>query len=215
MNEAVLVFAKVPAAGSVKTRLIPCLGAGGAAALHAAMVADLLARLQRGWETILYTDKRTEAWPEFSGERRLQREGDLGTRMLAALAETLSGRHGRAVLVGSDAPHLPLSAVRRLMDCDADVALGPALDGGYWGIAARATRPAMFRDVSWSTARALVETVQACRSSGLTVAFGPAGSDVDSPRNLGALYRHLQARDCPRTARLLRMHSMCRKLIHF
>jgi hypothetical protein len=73
-----------------------------------------------------------------------------------------------------------------LLNSDADVAFGPALDGGYYGIACREIRPLMFDGVRWSTADALHDTVRAVERCGLSHVLGPKWFDVDRPEDLRA-----------------------------
>lgn len=179
LTPRIVLFARAPAAGRVKTRLIPALGAEGAAQLHRRLVADALARLSRLGPVELHTDAETDAWPEFEGPRRLQAEGDLGARMLAALA---SG--APAIIVGSDAPGIPDAHLAALLGSSADVALGPTEDGGFYAIAARRTHPEMFRGVEWSSGGELRQTIRACERCGLTVEIGPRWFDIDTPEDL-------------------------------
>ncbi|MBX9601257.1 MAG: TIGR04282 family arsenosugar biosynthesis glycosyltransferase, partial [Bryobacteraceae bacterium] len=189
------VFAKAPVAGRVKTRLCPPLSFYEAARLHRALTADLLDRLSRfpDIDLELATDTSTDAWSEQCVTSRLQVSGDLGTRMLASLQHSLQRGHAQAVILGSDAPTLPHSHIEALLASPADVALGPAEDGGYWGIAARRVTPDMFRGVRWSAPDTLAGTVAACRAGGLSVAFAPEWFDLDSAESL----RRLRREDLP------------------
>lgn len=185
------VFAKAPVPGRVKTRLCPPLSHDQAARLHWAFTADLLDRLipLSDIDLELATDTTTDAWSEQRVTQRLQAPGDLGRRMLATLEGALSRGYRQAAILGSDAPTLPLGHVRALLAAEADVAIGPAEDGGYWGIVARRVSPAMFLDVPWSAADTLERTVAACRSCGLSVEFGPRWFDLDSAESLRRLRR--------------------------
>lgn len=185
----VMVFAKAPRAGSVKTRLIPVLGAAGAAALHERLVRHLLERLAPRFELELHTDLPTDAWSGFPVARELQAEGDLGMRMEKALRGALEKGRPRAAIVGGDAPTVPLDHVEALLQCPADICLGPAADGGYWGVSAGRVAEGMFVGVDWSTSRACEQTIEACRRSGLTVEVGPGWRDVDTAEDLEWLQR--------------------------
>jgi len=181
MAPLVILFAKAPVAGRVKTRL--GLEASRAARLHEAMVRDTLAMLRAlDAELELHTDVATDAWAEFAVPRKLQAAGDLGARMLAALE---AGR--QVMIVGSDAPTLPLGHLEWLLASSADVALGPAEDGGYYAISCRRIHQRMFAGVEWSTRRTLEQTVAAAEACGLSVELGPVWFDVDSPEDLARL----------------------------
>ena len=187
MLPTIIVFAKAPRPGFVKTRL--GLEADIAARLHEAFVRDAVALAQAASPRVeLHTDIETEAWTDIVVARRLQAPGDLGARMLAALP---------ALILGSDAPSLPLSHLQQLMATPGDVVLGPAEDGGYWAILARRTDARMFEGVEWSTPRALEQTIAACRERGLSVSLGPEWFDIDEPADL----RRLAERDEPLSPR--------------
>jgi uncharacterized protein len=169
---AVVVFARAPVAGRVKSRLAAAIGADAAAALYAAFLDDTCALVSAaagegapsGWRLVLAVDGDVGhpavcALAARDGfERVAQGDGDLGARLDAAIARYAGG--GAVVIVGSDAPTLPRA---RLGDAfaalaDADVVLGPAADGGYYLIGARRAVPEIFRDMPWGTARVLAET---------------------------------------------------------
>ena len=129
----------------------------------------------------LHTDVDCDAWRAMGVTTRLQCEGNLGHRMLLALQ--MAGPH--TMIVGSDAPALPVEYLGEILDSPADVTLGPTEDGGYYAIACRApVHPRMFEGVRWSTGHTLADTVRAVEACGLRVALGPACWDVDSPADL-------------------------------
>lgn len=179
LTPRIILFARAPVPGQVKTRLIPALGAEGAAELHRRMVSDALIRLGRFGPVELHTDAATSEWPDFSGARRVQAQGDLGARMLAALSQGLP-----AMIAGSDAPGVPDAHLAALLGSPADVALGPTEDGGFYAIAARRTHADMFRDVEWSSGSELRQTIRACERCGLAVEIGPRWFDIDTPQDL-------------------------------
>jgi uncharacterized protein len=192
MRPVIIVFAKAARPGHVKTRLEPALTSMDAALLHTAFVFDTLESaltLSRIADVELHTDAVTDAWDTLGVPRRMQRDGDLGTRLLHALERALAEGRPRALVVGSDSPDLPPDALRMLLAASADIALGPAEDGGYYAIAATRTAPEMFQGVRWSTGHALADTAGACIAAGLAVAFGPEWYDVDEPAALDRL-RH-------------------------
>ncbi|MBI5086835.1 MAG: glycosyltransferase [Acidobacteria bacterium] len=192
MRPVVIVFAKAPVAGRVKTRLIPRLGAKGAAELHRAFVCEMLARLHGDFDLELHTDVQTDAWREFPVPRRVQAPGDLGAKMHAALLSALEEGRPVAMVVGADAPTLPLRHVEELLEGGADVALGPAEDGGYWGIAARRVAADMFVGVPWSAADTMLRTEESCRRAGLSVRRGGTWFDVDDAASLDRLRGELR-----------------------
>lgn len=202
MLPIVVLFAKAPVPGRVKTRLTPVVDPAGAAELHRAFVQDMietLSLLAGAVDLELSTDVETLAWPALRIRRSLQGSGDLAARLCRALGRALAAGHPRAVILGSDAPTLPSSHIQGLLEIDADVVLGPTEDGGYYGIACRRVHPEMFDGVRWSTPNTLADTAQAVRRCGLSVGFGECWFDIDEPtdlerlRQLPGLPRHTAA----------------------
>jgi rSAM/selenodomain-associated transferase 1 len=192
MRPAILLFAKAPVAGNVKTRLQETLGAAATLALHESFVLDMLDKLLTLSEFAdieLHTDIKTDVWRRPQVTVREQAEGDLGLKMLHALSAGLAEGREQVCIVGSDAPTLPMAHLRTLIAGPADVAMGPCEDGGYYAIACRRTHPNMFQAVAWSSAVALEQTEDAVRRCGLSVERGPGWYDVDRPEDLLRLKR--------------------------
>lgn len=190
MRPVVILYAKAPEPGRVKTRLARSIGGAAAASLHEAFVGDMLERLAglAGRADVeLHTDIETDAWREFAVTRGLQPAGDLGARMLGTLREALVAGREVAAIVGSDAPTLPVAIVEGLIECARDVAIGASEDGGYWGIAARRVDERMFGGVEWSSGRECEQTIVASRECGLTVARAGEWWDVDTVEELRRL----------------------------
>jgi uncharacterized protein len=217
-SRRLLLFTKPARAGRVKTRLIGDLTPAEAADLHAAFVGDLVERLRQG-----SFDLRM-AWALEPGEEvpaelpgaggapppGLRQEGEgLGERLFAALSGA-AREAGAVAAVGSDHPTLPLELIERAferVEQGAQVALGPAEDGGYYliALAAGAVRPRLFAEIPWSTERVLQATLARCNELGLATELLPMASDVDTPADLRRLAGRLAAGDleCPRTRALL------------
>ncbi len=192
MVPAIAVFAKAPVPGRVKTRLAVALGDERAAELYEQMVSVLLQRLIQAKKRLasdieLHTDTGTDAWGWAGVTRREQVSGDLGARMLHAFRELLGEGREVVLIVGGDVPTVPVEHLEALLGSGADVTLGRAEDGGYWGIACRRAAEGMFDGVGWSTAGACEETAGACRRAGLTVAMGPEWFDIDEPCDVGRI----------------------------
>jgi rSAM/selenodomain-associated transferase 1 len=195
-----LLFTKPARQGRVKTRLIGDLTAAQAAELHAAFLDDLLARLAGGsfelhlaWAMEPGEPVPEDFWP---GVGSLRQEGaDLGDRLFGALAA--AAREGAAVAaLGSDHPTVEVSLVERAfaaVETGADVALGPAEDGGYYliALAAGAVRRRLFEAVPWSTDGVLAATLARCDELGLAVELLPVAADVDTPADLARLAARL------------------------
>src|SRR5258708_11243453 len=189
MKPVIIVYAKAPVMGQVKTRLIPRLGETGATTLHEGFVEDTLtmvSTLAESFDIELHTDVPANVW-SWLGVRRVQCEGDLGTKLYANLREALHGGRTLAVIVGSDSPTLPAAYLQDLVLSNADVVLGPAKDGGFYAIACRKTHPEMFAGVTWSSANTRAQTKEAVRRCGLVVEEGREWFDVDEPEDLDLL----------------------------
>jgi len=203
MTAAVIVFARVPLPGKVKTRLIDTLGPAGAATLYQALLWHTLAQVEQCSEITpyLFADS-VEGQTWFSArlaprwQCMAQCEGPLGERMHAALSMTLAV-HARAVLIGSDIVDVSAArlgaALMSLATCDA--VIGPAADGGYWLIGLTAPCAALFTGVAWGSEVVLAQTVHRLNDAGLRWSELPLGHDVDTPRDL--------ARHTPRLIELL------------
>jgi rSAM/selenodomain-associated transferase 1 len=189
------LFAKPAQAGRVKTRLVPPLTAEEAARLYQAFLADAAITLGSGapgWEwRVFSTDPEAQraAWPPdvpAPAAWHAQEGADLGARLLAAFTRLRRDGAELSVIVGSDHPTLPRSAIERAFRAlgDADLVLGPALDGGYYLIGLREPAPDLFRDIPWSTAGVFPRTLERAAALGLRVARTEPAVDVDRPEDL-------------------------------
>ena len=195
MNEpvAVAILAKAPVAGFAKTRLIPVLGADGAAALQARLIARAVATACAaaiGPVTLWATPD--EAHPAFVAMRAhgialaRQGDGDLGARMLAAIAAA----NGPSLVIGTDCPVLTPDHLRMAADIlrgRTDAVVIPADDGGYALIGLRAPEPVLFSDMRWSTPDVMEETRRRLRALGLAWQEPVTLWDVDVPEDLTRL----------------------------
>lgn len=187
MRPVIILFAKAPLPGAVKTRLHSVLSPPEAARFHEACVRDVLARLaslRDAADLELHTNIPTDAWSDENVAHGLQADGDLGRRMWIALQGGLAQGRLAVMIVGSDAPTLPASHLRDLLAREGDVALGPARDGGYYAICCRRVHPEMFKDVEWSSRDTLAQTIRACQGCGLRIEIGPEWYDIDTPEDL-------------------------------
>ena len=213
MKLSLLIFAKEPLPGSVKTRLAPLLSPLEAAELSEAFLADLLDRLRQtdraDVRIALPPDSSTErmALRHGSGVRWMnQGEGDLGERMSrVAQAAFEEGAKG-VVLLGSDHPNLPGFMLERCFDAleGGRAAWIRTQDGGYAALALPRPVPELFVNIPWSTS-AVASTTQA-RAALAGIELEDAGEwyDVDRPEDLFRLAEDLKADpSCPRTSALL------------
>lgn len=216
-SAALLVFARAPVAGEVKTRLIPALGAEGAAELYRCFLLDTLAGaagVEAGVIVAAAEQAQREAVQALvaetcPGAEVVAQEGrDLGERMLNAFRRTLAAGRQSAVIIGSDAPSLPWDWVREALASaeERDLTLGPCRDGGYYLIGAHAVIPSLFVEMPWSGPTVLSDTLRKARQLHLTVSLLEPWYDVDTPEDLERLRSELTAMGqagqripCPRT----------------
>jgi uncharacterized protein len=193
----VLVFAKAPDPGAVKTRLVPALGEGGAAVLAARFARrtlDTATRAAVGPVVLLCAPDTAHPFFEVCRRRHPvalapQGEGDLGARMHRAFAETLATSTG-AILVGTDTPDLnadDLVEAAEALRGGVDVVLGPAEDGGYWLIGLGTPVPALFEAMPWSTDAVLRATRERIAALGLQRHELAVRADIDRPADLAWL----------------------------
>lgn len=184
VRPVIVLFAKAPVPGRVKTRLCPPLTPQQAADLHLQFTFGMLEKLRSLHDIAsveLHTDVHCDAWQNLGVTVRLQCEGNLADRMLHAFREVGTP----SMIVGSDAPQLPVEYLREMLASTSDVTLGPTEDGGYYAIACRVDPPAMMFDgVRWSSTHTLADTIHAVEACGLTCGFGPEWWDIDSPEDL-------------------------------
>ncbi len=194
-GETLILFTRYPRAGAVKTRLIPALGAEGAAHLHRRLVTHALAqaqRLARIRSTTLevhYTGGakiKMAAWLGRDLVYRSQGEGDLGARMDRAFATAFRNGTEVAIIMGSDCPDLTAEVLIRAFDMlvQNDLVLGPAGDGGYYLIGLSRRVPELFADIPWGSDAVLDLTLRHASQLGLAHAMLATLDDVDRPEDL-------------------------------
>lgn len=191
---ALVIFAKAPVAGLAKTRLIPALGAAGAAALAQRMLAHAVAMgIAVGPDRLEVCATPDASHPAFGclpEAVRLERqgEGDLGQRMHRAFGRVLA-QHERMLLIGTDAPALDTAALRQAAGAlqEHDAVFVPALDGGYALAGLRSPSAALFEGIGWSTSAVMAQTRDRLRAAGLRWHELPAVADVDEPADLARL----------------------------
>ena len=178
-------MAKHPAPGRVKTRLAATLGRARACALYEAFLLDLAERLERAPYDVTWV-----YWPPGAPFRTLlpgrdcrpQRGVDLGARMARALGEVLTEGVGSAIVLGVDAPHVPLARLDEAaaqLGIGVDLVVGPAADGGYYLLGMRTLHPKLFAGIPWGTASVLNLTLARAHQLGLRTHLLAEEFDID------------------------------------
>ncbi len=181
-----ILFTRHPTAGLAKTRLIPALGADGAAALHRRLT-------ERAFDTMrasgLPMEVRTtggtaDAFTAWLGPDVAlvdQGDGDLGARMARAAARP------PVVLLGADVPDLSVRQIRAAgaaLAGGAEVVIGPAEDGGYYLLGLGAPLPWLFEDMPWGTEAVLAITLRRLAVLGIAPVLLETLADLDRPEDL-------------------------------
>ncbi len=177
------IFARWPEAGRAKTRLIPALGAEGAAALYRRLLEHTVREARSSGLPIelRVTGGEPARFHEWLGGDLAvtdQGEGDLGARMARVPAP--------AILIGSDCPACDAAMLRRAATAleRAPAVVGPASDGGYYLLGMARPMPFLFHDMAWSTEQVLSETLRRFALQGIAPAMLPELGDIDTPADL-------------------------------
>lgn len=189
-----VVFTKAPVPGNAKTRLIPALGAAGAAVLaHRMLVHTLqhaLAAHVESVELCMSPAPGHAAWQDVTLPKGLQcttqGEGDLGERMAAAIERVTRRHHQPVLLMGTDCPGLAAELISEAA-CQLqthDAVIVPVADGGYALIGLKSPCPELFTRMPWSTSTVAKKTLRRLAALGLSVWQGPVLHDIDEPADL-------------------------------
>ena len=209
-SRALLVFAKTPKPGKVKTRLLAAVSPEAAAALHAACISDALrlARSVPGCDVFVFAAGGTNYFQQLTKLRETgkrirvlpQRGADLGARMENAFRKCFALDYRQVVVIGTDTPWMGTNRLRQAFaDLRAnDVVIGPAEDGGYYLLGMRKMVAAIFRKIPWSTERVLELTLKAIAGTKLRSKLLRRDFDLDRPEDLHRAARMLKT--TPRVA---------------
>ena len=200
MNDLLILFAKAPEPGRVKTRMVPHLSEADAAQLHRAFLLDTLQLtdplpLQRAIACLPGADH--PFFVQCGKERPLlfldQQGADLGERMKNAFEWGFSSGFKKVFLIGCDTPTLPVNliseAVARLDSFR--LVLGPSIDGGYYLIGGRPPIPSLFNGIDWGSNTVLTETLEKVTEQEVGCHLLPFWYDIDRPEDLTFLKAHL------------------------
>ena len=202
-RRVLLVFAKAPIPGLVKTRLATDVGALDATKIYRRLGRQVTEQLRGGaYRTVIYYDPPDSehvirAWLGDNAEEYLpQKPGDLGDKLAHAF-EWGFGEGDLVCVVGTDIPELDRSRVEEAFSLlsepgGPDAVFGPALDGGYYLLGLRQPAPGLLAGIPWSTDRVLLESVRRAHQLGLTVRSLSALADVDRAEDLPDRFRSHQ-----------------------
>lgn len=206
-----LIFTRYPVPGKAKTRLVPALGAEGAALLQRQMTEHTLRQISPIAQSTRYTP---EIWYAATSEaNELQQiknwlgsewlyfpqiEGDLGIKLTAAFHNAFAQGAKKVVAIGTDCPGLDADRiVQAYAQLDShDLVLGKAADGGYYLIGINRLIPELFEGITWGTSEVLQQTVTVAQSLNLNIAYLDELSDIDYPEDL-PIWHRAKAKNAP------------------
>ena len=201
MNETLIIFSRYPEPGKTKTRMIPALGANGAANLQRRLSEYTLkqARNLRQFRdveiAVYFAGGDRDLMREWLGDDvsyYAQAEGDLGEKMKSAFADSLAENKERVVIIGIDCPGVDSNILNSAFEAlqDRDLVLGEAEDGGYYLIGLRFSDVSqnvpteLFANIEWGTNKVFTTTKTIAEKLDLAVAYLPILRDIDRPEDL-------------------------------
>lgn len=193
-ENAVVIMAKSPLKGDVKTRLSPALDERERRELYTELLNGTVERLRniRGTDTLIACSPAgsSDFFTSCYGLPCFEQVGaDLGLRLSNAFMHIFNSGYKRAVVVGSDIPGLNASIAADALNSlrETDLAIGPSTDGGYYLIGLMKPRPELFQSIPWSTSEVLKATLSKAHEMNLSMELLEILDDVDTPEDLKRL----------------------------
>jgi len=198
-DNAVILFARDPILGQVKTRLSPSLDDETILKLYTCFVEDSLEKIRQVDNAKCFVGISPDNHSGFFegieslGMNLFTQQGkDLGDKMRQAFVDRFAEGYKKVVIIGSDSPSLPVSYINKALASEKDLVLGPSTDGGYYLIAMSGKVSEVFSGVAWGTKHVLDETLKKIKGERASLELLPIWYDVDSPDDLKFLNTHLK-----------------------
>ena len=199
-EERLIVFTRYPEPGKTKTRMMPILGAEGAARLQRQLTENTLSQVKKLAAShplsieVHFTGSSEQLMRDWLGSDwsyQQQAEGDLGERMASAFATSFAAGMTRVVTIGIDCPDLKAPLMEQAFEelRQYDLVLGPAEDGGYYLIGLKRMVKELFEGISWGTSQVRQQTVEIAEQLDLKVALLPLLKDIDRPEDLSGILK--------------------------
>lgn len=200
MKRSIIIMAKVPIAGKVKTRLEPHFSPEQCAPLAAAFLQDAAAKAKKVCENVILSYSPAE---EINALKRIlpsqsifieQTGRNLGEKMFNAFRFAFERNLDSIVMIGTDSPTVPADFIEQafeFLELETDVVLGSAEDGGFYLIGLRALRQEIFENVEWSSRKTFEQVFRNVMNLNLRLREVPSWYDVDEPKDLEKLRREL------------------------
>jgi uncharacterized protein len=213
-DRVLVIMAKAPRSGAVKTRLVPSLSPAAVTAFYCCLLEDTLAlgrSLGDAEVAIMCPDTDVNELAELAGNEVSvvpQKNAGLSAGLTSVFAYFAEDHQRRTIAFNSDSPHLPLSVLENAFEALAahDVVVGPTHDGGYYLVGAKASHPTLFAGDGMGTSSALERLLSRARSLQLSVGFADPFYDIDVADDLTRLAAELRLSPAraPRTAQWLK-----------
>lgn len=200
IRDRLIIFSRYPRVGTTKTRMIPVMGAEGAAALQRRMTEHTLSTAvdlskKHPVQIEIHFEggdqDRMQKWLGPDLAYRPQASGDIGARMQHALAEAFAEGADRAILIGTDIPEITAEILKKAYGSldKSDIVFGPAADGGYYLIGTGAQsfqriEKTIFRAIEWGSRHVLEQTLATAGAAGASFQLVETLTDVDRPADL-------------------------------
>ncbi|HZV12111.1 MAG TPA: TIGR04282 family arsenosugar biosynthesis glycosyltransferase [Candidatus Kapabacteria bacterium] len=197
-DTVLLIFARYPTPGKVKTRLAATLGADRAATFYRACAEYIFQECAKLDESVtrylFYSDdadnERMRQWVGNDFLYMAQGTGDLGERMSNAFEKIFSEGAHKVIIIGTDVPDISAGiigeAIRALDDCDA--VIGPSRDGGYYLLGMKQLHEEIFSNITWGSGSVFAETVKRLQGKRLSLHSMLALADIDTEDDLRTWY---------------------------
>ena len=195
-----VIMAKAPRPGAVKTRLAPSLSPAGVTDLYCCLLEDTLA-LARSLDdvevAIMCPDGDVDQLAHLAGDKAsvvAQNGEGLAAGLTSVFARFAEGRRRRTIAFNSDSPHLPRCVLENAFETLAahDLVVGPTHDGGYYLVGAKAAHPTLFAGDAMGTRTALERLLSHARALKISVGLAPSFYDIDVPDDLTRLAAELR-----------------------
>ena len=223
MKRSIIIMAKVPRAGNVKTRLQPFLAPDECATVGEAFLSDAIKKTRGACDSLIVafapaSEKNYFARFDDANLTVLEQRGaDLGEKMRNAFEFAFElNADANVVMIGTDSPTFPAEFIEKafeFLETGADAALGKADDGGFYLIGLRRKIHArIFENVEWSSPRVFEQTTRNVERLKINLKLVPSWFDVDAPEDLRRLREEITTdktvqKIAPQTFRWLREHS--------
>lgn len=202
-TKAIILFARDPVAGKVKTRLAPFLGEDLILELYTRFLNDSVEKICKVSDVDRFIgvtpSDSTGYFARMSMNLKsapkvfLQEGADLGEKMFNAFQARFDEGYEHVVIIGSDSPSLPVDYLERALNSGKDLVIGPSTDGGYYLIGMTKNPVDVFSDgIDWGSEKVLAQTLERVLKSGASLELLPPWYDVDREEDLKFLKTHLE-----------------------